>query len=304
MLHQQQQQSSAGEGSGADSPAHTATANPSTSISSVVSGNKKEDNIFKRVGELLKAGSGTGILAESTSTSKEESVHTRLCLSLGSGLSILRPQLRGDSAESRPGTAATGGSGTRGGKEEEGVGGGGEGGEEDTVGGDTTHLDDGGVDNHHYDLLLRPQELARLVRNSGKIGIVAIPQTVRDLTGMNDTQLQAYARELGGEVEEDRAVSNGGSSSKNNKSAKLTKRKKATSGAVSGPSSAAAAAVASKKAGSLVRLGMEARSFEVSVPRGKWTHIALVATALPQNKLTLYMVKFIYFTSVAINLYI
>jgi len=48
---------------------------------------------------------------------------------------------------------------------------------------------------------------------------------------------------------------------------------------------------AAKKANSLVRLGMEARSFEVSVPRGKWTHIALVATALPQNKLTLYMVR-------------
>ena len=292
MLHQA---GAAAVGSlGAERPTVAAAAVPnSTSISTVVSGAKKEESIFKRIGELLKAGSGTGILAESSSVFKEESVHTRLCLSLGSGLSILRPLMRGgDTAESRPGTAATT---TTGASEmmKKGAKDGDEGEEEGTVAADTTLVDEGD-DDHHYDLLLRPQELIRLVRNSGKIGIVTIPQTVRDLTGMNDSQLQAYARELDGEGDEDRVVS--GSSSKNissfsSKSAKLTKRKKASSGAVSAASSAAAAAVASKKAGSLVRLGMEARSFEVSVPRGKWTHIALVATALPQNKLTLYMVR-------------
>lgn len=282
MLLQASNDGGVGEGPATNGPAAAAVA--STSIATVVSGSKKEDSIFKRVGELLKAGSGTGILAESTSTNKEENVHTRICLSLGSGLSILRPQLRGDGVDSRPGTAASGTSGHGTGKEEDG-------GEEDAVAADTTLFDD--AENHHYDLLLRPQELSRLVRNSGKIGIVTIPQTVRDLTGMNDAQLQSYARELDGDGDEAEALA--GSSSKNSnsfssKSAKLAKRKKASSSAVSGPRSAAAAAVAGKKAGGLVRVGMEARSFEVSVPRGKWTHVALVATALPQNKLTLYMV--------------
>lgn len=244
-----------------------------SSIATVVGGGKKEDSLFKRVGELLKAGCGSGVLAESTSTSKEEAVHSRICLSLGSGLSILRPlstaagrsddrprsPLSAFSSAADPASEVTNGSDHEDGELAE---------------------DDA---EHHYDLLLRPQDLTRLARGCGKLGIVTIPQTVRELTGMGDAQLQAHAREL-----EDAAGEEGGLGSPSSKSSKVARRRKASSTAASGSNGGSAAA---KKASSLVRLGMEARSFEVSVPRGKWTHIALVATALPQNKLTLYMVR-------------
>jgi hypothetical protein len=37
-------------------------------------------------------------------------------------------------------------------------------------------------------------------------------------------------------------------------------------------------------------LGIEAKSFDATVSRGKWTHIALVASEKPQNRVTLYLV--------------
>lgn len=239
-----------------------------TSIATVVGGGKKEESLFKRASELLKAGCGAGVLAESTSTSKEELVHSRICLSLGSGLSVLRPTRVDSKAQHRPASPL---STTTGIVTSSDAG----------NGSDLEHEnDEDGVDEdgeHYYDLLLRSQDLNRLVRNSGKFGVVIIPQTVRELTGMGDAQLQSFAQDIDEE---------GKLGSPSSKSGKIAKRKKA-----SGAATSSLGGAATKKAGSLVRLGMEARSFEVSVPRGKWTHIALVATALPQNKLTLYMVS-------------
>lgn len=266
-------------------PVTAAESGPSASIATVVGGGKKEESLFKRMGELLKAGCGTGVLAESSSTSKSESVRTRVCLSLGSGLSLLRSSGGvEDSKDRRSASPLSLGTSIAGAGLGEGNGPDGEHGEE----GEESFQAEGEED-HHYDLLIRPQELSRLMKNSGKIGIVTIPQTVGELTGMGDAQLQAQAREQ--EERDELALSGLGSTSalagsSSSKSGKLMRRKKASSGAIGAGSASTA-----KKAGSLVRLGVEARSFEVSVPRGKWTHIALVATALPNNKLTLYMVR-------------
>lgn len=263
----------AADSESAASPSPAAASAAGSSIATVVGGGKKEDTLFKRVGELFKAGCGSGVLAESTSTSKEEAVHSRICLSLGSGLSILRPHSSGaGKSEGRPASPLSAFSSGAGPASEAANGSDREADEEEGAEDDA---------EHYYDLLLRPQDLTRLARSYGKLGIVTVPQTVRELTGMGDAQLQAYAREL-----EEAAAEDGRLGSPSSKSSKLARRKKATGTAVSGSNGAAP-----KKANSLVRLGMEARSFEVAVPRGKWTHIALVATALPQNKLTLYMVS-------------
>ena len=37
------------------------------------------------------------------------------------------------------------------------------------------------------------------------------------------------------------------------------------------------------------KLGVDAQSFEVTMPRGRWTHISIVATDKPQDRVTLYM---------------
>lgn len=265
----------------ADSPSSSPVPAARTSIASVVGG-KKSESLFRRMGELLKAGCGTGTLAESTSVSKEEAVRTRICLSLGSGLSVLRSyQDKVVSVDPRPSSPMTTAVATTPAgfpsvhELEDEVE------DEQTVDSENTNRGEGGEDKHHYNLLLRSQDLSRLMQNNGKIGIVTFPQTVGELTGMSDAQLQAQVREM------EEAANQMPAKSGSSKSNKLPKRKKASSGAV------AASSVAAKKAGSLVRLGVEARCFEVAVPRGKWTHIALVAAAVPTNKLTLYMVRYL-----------
>jgi hypothetical protein len=264
--------------------------------SAAVAAGKKDDAIFKRVGELLKAGCGTGVLAESTSRSAAlgERNYTKICLSLGSGLSLLTPTAVHSSAPhsrplsravspsgDRPGTAATAsdGDGTA----------------------DLSHEDFEVEDDqhkHHYDLLMRPQDLTRLAHSAGKIGLVAIPQTVGDLTGLNDYDLQKMDK--AGELQDEGDESEGTDGSRPNSPSKASvasthsgesKRSKAGKHKRSKTKKGAGSGSSTKKAASLVRVGMEARSFEVEVPRGRWTHLALVATALPQNKLTLYMVS-------------
>lgn len=275
---------------------------------------KKDDGLFKRVGELLKAGCGAGVLAESTCVSRNElSSHSRICLSLDSGLSLLLPGAAGEwEVQQRPlsrqsnGSGRGGGSGGRGGGE-----GGGHESDADAAPGDGAGDGETEHGDHHYDLLLRPQEMTRLVRCSGKIGIVTIPHTLGETTGMSDYQLQQLAQQESGaataavnmrarspskkqlfdpRVESPpRSPGSPGSSKAQRKRGPGGSASAGADGANSG--STAAQAAAGKKASSMVRLGVEARSFEVAVPRGKWTHIALVATALPQNKLTLYMVS-------------
>lgn len=283
----------------------TATATgTAVSVSSVIP--KKDDGLFKRVGELLKAGCGAGVLAESTCVSRNEiGGHSKICLSLDSGLSLLladqaedslqRPLSRQSNGSGRGGTASGGAESDP--ERDEGAEGGAGAGE-------------GESEDHHYDLLLRPQDMSRLVRCSGKIGIVTIPHSLGETTGLGDLQLQQLAqqeaaaaaaveaagRRTGSPAKKLRGGGAGAkvesppgspSSQSSAGSVKAKPSKKRLAGGADGSAGAAAA----KKASSMVRLGMESRSFEVAVPRGKWTHIALVATALPQNKLTLYMVR-------------
>jgi hypothetical protein len=323
--------------------------------------------LFERMGELLKAGCGTGVLAESSSYSSGGGggyAHTKLCLGLHSGLSLLLPP----PSEVGSGLAGGGGGGGGGGGAR-GLGGGSGGGSGPSsrptssgvrlakaallggVGGaggpggvrsghhspvgssrhsegdaedDEADFEEDGEnagagagagagtgENHHYDLLLRPAEMARLAKGAGTIGIVAIAQSLGELTGCNDRQLQQQARQListptvvaakevagGDSGDESEATDNeGGDKKKKRKKTKLKNKASGVSGSGSGggsssSSSAVTASFVAKKASSMVRLGVEARSFDVKVPRGKWTHIALVATAIPQNKLTLYMVR-------------
>ena len=259
----------------ADEPTHPASTAAVGMGAAAGAAARKDDGLFKRVGELLKAGCGAGVLAEASSRSAApgECSYTKICMSLGSGLSLLaaaedcsRPQSRGASAiaspvSTRPGTAEV----SIGGHDEE---------------------------DHHYDLLLRPQDLSRLAKSAGKIGVVAIPHTIGELTGLTDAQLQqADVQEDSDGTDTSRPASPSRSAlastaaSVASSSSAESKRERAAHRRRRRPTGTA------KKAGSLARVGMEARSFDVEVLRGRWTHLAFVATALPQNKLTLYMVR-------------
>lgn len=272
---------------------------------------KKDEGLFKRVGELLKSGCGAGVLAEGTCISKGEvASHSRICLSLDSGLSLLVSSNAQQDAQQRPLSRQSNGSGNGAGT---GRGGGHDSDAENDEAGAAA---EGDHEDHHYDLLLRPQDMSRLARSSGKIGIVTIPHTLGETTGMGDYQLQQLAQQeaavtagragspskRGAGIGSSKAAGAGvpnmtplsppgspGSPGSAGSPGSKTHRKRAGGAGAADGGTAAAGAV--KKAASMVRLGMESRSFEVAVPRGKWTHIALVATALPQNKLTLYMVR-------------
>jgi hypothetical protein len=301
-----------GDAGGAPLATSEAAAASSTSVASgsASAPSKKEENLFKRAGDLLKAGCGAGLLAESSSRSAAagERNYTKICLSLGSGLSLLLPTAAPALEQrppSRPGTGGMVSSGGdrpgspsspgHGGKSAAGTA---SDGEEDGEGGDP-HQDEDDHADRHYDLLMRPQDMARLARSAGNIGIVAIPQTLGELTGLSDQQLQA--------LDQQNAESDSADSSRPNSPARASspsmdsahggskqhagKHKKRSK---TGKKGAGGGSASSKKASSLARLGMEARSFEVAVPRGRWTHLALVATAYPQNRLTLYMVGQMY----------
>jgi hypothetical protein len=303
-----------GDAAGAATATSEAAAASSASVASgtVSATSKKDENLFKRAGDLLRAGCGAGLLAESSSRSAVagERNYTKICLSLGSGLSLLLPAATPAQEQrpppSRPGTGgmvSAGGnrpsSPSSPGREGKSAASTASDGEEDGEGGDPHHAqhhdeEEGDHADHHYDLLMRPQDMARLARSAGNIGIVAIPQTIGELTGLGDHQLQALDQQ---NAESDSADSSRPNSPTREGSPSMDsvrggsrkhagKHKKRSKAGKKG----AGGGAASKKASSLVRLGMEARSFEVAVPRGRWTHLALVATAYPQNRLTLYMV--------------
>jgi hypothetical protein len=306
-----------GDAGGAATATSEAAAASSASVASgsVSTTGKKDENLFKRAGDLLKAGCGAGLLAESSSRSAAAGEHnfTKICLSLGSGLSLLLPAAAPAQEQrpaSRPGTGGKIGSaggerpGSPGspGRDARSAASAGSDAEEDGEGGDSHHGQHHGEEeeeedhaDHHYDLLMRPQDMSRLARSAGNIGIVAIPQTIGELTGMSDHQLQALDQQ---NAESDSADSSRPNSPTREGSPSMdamragskkhaSKHKKRSKTGKKG----AGGGAASKKASSLARLGMEARSFEVAVPRGRWTHLALVATAYPQNRLTLYMVR-------------
>jgi hypothetical protein len=287
LKKQEKQMAAPGEGA-----APTETGTTGATAAAAHSTGKKDDVLFKRVGEVLRAGCGTGVLAEATSRTPvaAESNYTKICLSLGSGLSLLLDG--GGPSESRVGSrAASPSTGIR--PTTPGIA--------DSGGG---QYDDAVREDHHYDLLLRPQDMSRLARCAGKIGIVTIPHTLGELTGLGDYHLQQLEQQ---QQQHDHESDSSGSSRPNSPSrvssaasvsssrsgatkesrASTTRHKKDKRGAKKGGPGGGGA----KKASSLARLGMEARSFEVEVPRGRWTHLALVATAYPHNKLTLYMVR-------------
>ena len=99
---------------------------------------KKEVKLITRVTELLKAGCGGGILAESTSIN-EEFNHTRICMGLHSGLNILKSSVMTtvDSKDSNDGAD--------------------------------------GHDDAEYDLLLHPGDMMTLRKCNGNLGIVLVP---------------------------------------------------------------------------------------------------------------------------------
>ena len=272
-----------------------ATTAATTTTSSATAKKEGGEGLFRRLGELFKAGCGSGVLAESTSrTSGEGMSHTKICLSLDSGLDLL---LRAEPEQQQQ---------QKGGDSDAEGGGDGEGEGDD---------EEDENEDFHYDLLLRPQDMRRLVGNSGKIGIVTIPQTVGELTGLDDAGLLRQALERSrskasmllqdnnnnnndsddeGETSgsgTDTASAASASDRRKSKRKSKVKKKQQRASQSGGHDTSTSAGATVKKASSLARVGMEARSFEVAVARGRWTHIALVATAVPNNRLTLYMVS-------------
>ena len=113
----------------------SSTTNASISTETPV---KKEVKLITRVTELLKAGCGGGILAESTSIN-EEFNHTRICMGLHSGLNILKSSVMttADNKDSNDGAD--------------------------------------GNDDAEYDLLLHPGDMMTLRKCNGNLGIVLVP---------------------------------------------------------------------------------------------------------------------------------
>ena len=113
----------------------SSTTNASISTEAPV---KKEVKLITRVTELLKAGCGGGILAESTSIN-EEFNHTRICMGLHSGLNILKSSVMttADNKDSNDGAD--------------------------------------GNDDAEYDLLLHPGDMMTLRKCNGNLGIVLVP---------------------------------------------------------------------------------------------------------------------------------
>ena len=110
-----------------------------------------------------------------------------------------------------------------------------------------------------YDLILHPGDMKELSKYNGSIGIVLIPPSQGALETVNSSL-------EGGEESIDETLTNMSKKAKNKTS--------------------------------VIKVKSEVHSFDVKVPREKWTHIAFVSSSIPNNRLTFYMVLY---TSMNIN---
>lgn len=310
-----------------DSSSITATNTVATTTSSTTNASmttqapvKKEVKLITRVTELLKAGCGGGILAESTSIN-EEFNHTRICMGLHSGLNILKSSVMttADNKDSNDGAD--------------------------------------GNDDAEYDLLLHPGDMMTLRKCNGNLGIVLVPieekkiddevdrmmmkkkmgdnvnAVKRDgvdsrknnneskdkgddnnkadhkngkVIGENDTIAVATELNTGkdgdnidniGESKKDDDSNINDIISNNNNNNNISSNNKTNIDNGVTNNNEAIMETSKDKADNIKnievvkkKLRSEVQCFEAKVPRGEWTHLAFIATTTPNNRFTLYMV--------------